>query len=267
MTALSDERTARTLLNQQLVALHRQGRAVALADNAQALQFLMALPARDEHLSRLLQEAPVNLEQLREYLQESLQELCQAEARKLVAVPVPVPPNLELTLGYSGAGTAPFADVSRDARYLAFYYSTADKPYWEDGLGGQTDSWDGYLAWAHHWRVSAGLGPYRDKLGAADAEASHTWLLDRRTRLVYVAERRDTVVRRLLHDQWPPEAWPNISPEEARELFRQRLAQQDAHPVSQAVVMQMFRQQRQEVSDLSAWLEKYWPMPVFGGGA
>ena len=267
MTALADERTARTLLNQHLVTLYRQAKAIALADHDKALQFLMALPARDECLSRLLQETPVDFGTLHAYLQESLQELCQAEARKLIAVLVPVPPNLELTLGYSGTGSAPFADVTRDARYLAFHYSTADKPYWEDGLGGQTDSWDGYLAWIRHWRVSAGLGPYRDKLGAADAEASHTWLLDRRTRLVYVAKRREHAVRRLLHDQWPPEAWPNISPEEALALFRQRLAQQGVYPLPQTVGIQMFRQQRQEVSDLSAWLEKYWPMPVFGGGA
>ena len=263
MTPLQDERTARTLLNVQLVALYHQSKASALADDSKALRFLMALPAHDEPLSRLLQETPIAFGQLRDYLQESLQELCQAEARQLSAVPVPVPPNLELTLGYSGEDKASFTDVIRDARYLAFYYSTADKPYWEDGLGGQTERWDGYLAWTDHWRVSAGLGSYRWKLGAADADASHTWLLDRCTRLVYVAERGDPVVRRLLHDQWPSEAWPNISPGEALELCRQRQARQNAPP--QGEVMQLYRQRLQDAADLTAWLERYWPVPVFGG--
>lgn len=32
-------------------------------------------------------------------------------------------------------------------------------------------------------------------------------------------------------------------------------------------LMQRCRQEMQQVADLSAWLERYWPMPVFGGGA
>ena len=263
-TMTPHESTARTLLNMHLVALYRQGKALAFADTTKAHQFLMGLPAHDPRLSRLFQETPIATQRQGAYLQESLQELCQAESRKLVPILAPIPPNLELTLGYSGESKAPFTDVTRDANFLAFYYSTGDKPYWEDGLGGQTDSWDGYLTWIQHWMVSAGLGPYRDTLGAADAEASHTWLLDRRTRLVYVAERGNPAVRQLLRAQWPQDAWPNISPEEALDLMRQRMAQQSQHPLSQEQVMAFYRQHLQDVADLSDWLEKYWPMKVSG---
>lgn len=260
MSAMTlQESTARTLLNMHLVVLYRQGKALALADTTKALQFLTGLPAHDQRLARLLGETPIAIETLSEYLQASLKELCQAESRKLVPMLVPIPPNLELTLGYSGAGKAPFTDVIRDANFLAFYYSTADKPYWEDGLGGQTDWWDGYLTWFRHWMVSAGLGPYRDTFGAADAEATHTWLLDRRTRLVYVAERGVPEVRLLLHDQWPQNAWPNISAEEAMQLIQHRFDQQSRPSLSQEKVMELYRLHVQDVADLADWLEKYWP--------
>lgn len=265
MTGITNhEFSARTLLNMHLVALHRRAEAVALANRTKALQFIMGLPAHDKRISRLLQEAPIEMTQLREYLLESLQELCQAESRKLVPLLVPVPPNLELTLGYSGESKAPFTNTTRDAHFLAFYYSLSDKPYWEDGLGGQTDRWDGYLTWTRNWMVLAGLGPYYGKLGAADAEASHTWLLDRRTRLIYVTERGNPAARELLRAQWPPETWPNISAEEAANLLRQRLDQHIHQPLSQQQIMALYHQQNQDVAELADWLERYWSTPVLG---
>src|SRR5260370_20427809 len=181
-TMTPHESTARTWLNMRLVALTRQALALAFADTTKAHQFLMGLPAHDPRLSRLFQETPIATERQGAYLQESLRELCQAGNRKLVPILAPIPPNLELTLGYSGESKAPFTDVTRDANFLTFYYSTGDKPYWEDGLGGQTDSWDGYLTWIGHWMESAGRGPYRDTLEAAGPEASHTRLPYPRTR-------------------------------------------------------------------------------------
>jgi hypothetical protein len=258
------ERSCRTLLNMHLVALHRQGKALAFADTVKSLQYLKDLSQRDPRLSLLLGQSPIPLQSLCEYLQDSLAQLCQAESRSLVPVLVPVPPNLELTLGYSGLSKAPFSDVVRDATFLSIYYTTADKPFWQDGLGGQTDSWDGYLTWIHHWMVSAGLGSYRDTLGAADAEATHSLLLDRRTRLMYVSARKNPALRQLLHDQWPHEAWPNISQEEALHLMQQRMASRMTSLPSQEQIMAFYRQHLQDVDALNSWLEKYWPVKVAG---
>src|SRR2546425_5597650 len=107
-TMTPHESTARTVLNMHLVVLYRQGKALAFADATKAHRFLKDLPAHDPRLSRLFQETPIALERQGAYLQESLQELCQAESRKLVPILGPIPPNLELTLGYSGTMLAPF---------------------------------------------------------------------------------------------------------------------------------------------------------------
>jgi hypothetical protein len=261
-TTISHERTARTLLNMHLVALHRQGQSKTLAEPTKALQFLMDLPAHDPRLSRLLQEAPLEMPQLREYLLESLEELGQAERRQLVPLLVPVPPNLETSLGYTGQLHAPFTDIVRDARYLGFYWSSS-KVYWEDGLGGQTDSWSGYLTWHDHWVVFGALGHYRNKLGSDDGEfATHEWLLDRKTRLIYITPL--AVARRVLRGQWPQEAFPDISAEEAVALMKQ-VHTQMRMPTNEEI-MQCYQQEMQQVADLSSWLETYWPMPVFGRG-
>jgi hypothetical protein len=262
MTTLSDERTARTLLNGELIELHRQGKAIALADKTNAARFIMNLSARDWRISRLLQESSIGLGPLREYLQESLAELCQAESRQLVPMLAPVPPNLEITMGYTGQLQAMFTNTVRDARYLGFYWSSSHV-YWEDGLGGQTDSWSGYLTWHDHWMVFGSLGPYQDKLGSDDGEiATHEWLLDRTTRLIYITPSRQA--RAILRAQWPKEAFPELSAEEAVALWeeRRKLERIPTHDE----IWHRYQQEMQQVADLSTWLEKYWPMPVFGGG-
>lgn len=258
MTALSEARTARTLLNGELIELHRQGKAIALADRTNAARFTMNLPARDWRISRLLQESSIGFGPLREYLQESLAELCQAEGRALIPMLVPVPPALETTLGYTGQLRSLFTETVRDARYLGFFWSSGHV-YWEDGLGGQTDSWSGYLAWHDHWTVFGALGPYRDKLGSDDGEpATHEWLLDRKTRLIFITRRE--AAQKILRGQWPREAFPNLSAEEAVAFVKQRRAS-ERMPTNEEI-MHRYRQEMQQVADLSSWLERYWPMPI-----
>lgn len=255
------ESTARTLLNMHLVALHRQGKALALADTTKALQFIMGLPTYDTRLSRLLQETHIAIEPLREYLQESLSELCQAESRKLVPMLVPIPPNLEASMGYTGQLRAMFTDTARDARYLGFYWS-AGHVYWEDGLGGQTDSWSGYLTWHDHWTVLSSLGHFQDTLGSDDGEiATHEWLLDRKTRLVFIAPQ--TAAHAVLRSQWPKEAFPDLSVEEAAALLKNR-RKPERMPANEEI-WQRYQQEMQLVNDLGIWLEKYWSMPIMGG--
>src|SRR5260370_38711800 len=133
LTTTQHESTARTLLNMQLVALYRQGKAIALTDPT---EFLTSLLAHDKRLERLLQETRITIEPLRDYLQESLKELCLAESRKLVPMLAPVPPNLELVMVYTGQRQALFTDTIRDGRHLGFFWS-ASHVYCEDGLGCQ----------------------------------------------------------------------------------------------------------------------------------
>ena len=76
--SLQDEYTARTLLNMHLVALYRQSKTQALADTTKALQFVAELLAHDQRFSRLLQESHIAIEELAQYLGESLEELDQA---------------------------------------------------------------------------------------------------------------------------------------------------------------------------------------------
>jgi hypothetical protein len=248
------ERTARTLLNMELCALHLAGKSHAIAEETQAMGWLLHLSQEERRIARILRATTITRHKLYEYLRESLAEISQAKHRHLVPLVVPVPPNLEETLGYSGQDTAPLTDIVRDARFLAFYYTTADKPYWFDGLGGQTDRWDGYLAWINHWIVMAGLGPYRACLGAADSEATHMLVLDRKIRLLYLSVRDDKTVLRLLHDQWPPQAWPRKGPEEAESrLLRHFKAR------ANSLFIPWFGPRREDVACLLQWLEKHWP--------
>lgn len=254
------ESTARTLLNMQLVALYSQSKTQALSDTTKALQFVADLLAHDQRFSRLLQESSIAVEELAQYLEESLEELDQAKKREFVPMLVPVPPNLEQTLGYTGQLLAMFTSTLRNARYLGFYWSTGHV-YWEDGLGGQTDSWSGYLTWYYHWIVSGSLGSYRDKLGSDDGDlATHEWLLDRKTRLVFIAPIAS--VRPLLHNQWPKEAFPNLNFEEATAHFYK--ARQHIQMPTSEEIMQLYTQEMEAVAELQRWLEQYWPMPVFG---
>jgi hypothetical protein len=198
---------------------------------------------------------------LREYLRESLAELCHAESRELVPMQVPVPPNLEASTGYTGRLRAPFTDTARDARYLGFYWS-AGHVYWEDGLGGQTDSWSGYLTWHDHWAVFSSLGPFQGTLGSDDGEiATHEWLRDRKTRLVFITQQK--AARAVLRSQWPKEAFPNLSFEEAAALLKNR-REPEPMPTNEEI-RQRYQHETQLVNDLAIWLEKYWPMPIIRG--
>lgn len=262
LTMTPHESTARTLLNMHLVALYQKGKALALADTTKALQFLADLPAHDQRLSRHLQESHIAIERLSGYLEESLQELSRASSRGFVPMLVPVPPNLELTMDYSGESTAPFSDVTRNGRYLGFYWS-ASHVYWEDGLGGQTGSWSGYLAWYDHWMIFSTLGSYRGRLGSDDGEiATHEWVLDRSTRLIFIASRK--AVQPILARQWPKEAFPDLSYEEA--VARWNESRQPVVMPTNEQIWQLYQQEMQEVASLQAWLEQYWPMPVLGRG-
>src|SRR5262249_35693573 len=146
-----------------------------LADTTKALQFLAGLREHDQRLGKHLQESDIAIEQLASYLQESLEALSLAESHELVPLLAPVPPNLELTMGYTGQQEATFTPTVRNAHYLGFYWSTGHV-FWEDGLGGQTDNWSGYLTWYRHWVVFSSLGSYRNKLGSDDGEiATHEW--------------------------------------------------------------------------------------------
>ncbi len=73
---------------------------------------------------------------------------------------------------------------------------------------------------------------------------------------VKMTKRNDDQGQHLLREQGSLEARrPGLSPQQAINSFRARLAPRGSHPLSHNA------QHRQEVTQLAAWLEHSWPLP------
>ena len=106
----------------------------------------------------------------------------------LVPLPVPVPPMLELALGYPG-----------QARLVAFFWSPmGDEALYHDGLHSGVGDWTAYLAFVEHPTVEPHLRAY--DLGSSEDEAQHWLVLDREARTLSVLPAENAVL--LLAQQW-----------------------------------------------------------------
>src|SRR5947208_12955448 len=97
------------------------------------------------------------------------------EATNLLALDLGVPPMLEAALGYDGP-----------ARWVGFWWeSCGDEARWRDGRVAADADWYAYRTFVEHPPIQAALAAY--ELGSSETPPSHTLLLDRDTRRLFVA--------------------------------------------------------------------------------
>jgi hypothetical protein len=107
---------------------------------------------------------------------------------------------LEQAIGYTS-----------EARFVSFYWIPGgDEVYYDDGQRAGTGNWQGYVAYVDHPAIHPLLAAY--DLGSSDAEGTHSLILDRTERTLYVAQRREA--QRFLAQQWPKTEPVHMTPKE-----------------------------------------------------
>jgi hypothetical protein len=166
----------------------------------------------------------------------------------MLAMNIPVPPQLEQAVGYPG--DAP--------QWWAVYWEPCgDEAMYDDGRCSGTGCWTGYLAWVRHPAVALelarALGP-DGHLGSGDAEATHWLVIDRQARSAFLAPVREA--RRVLHEQWPAEEPVALGEADWHALlarldeeFRSR-----PMPTNEEIEARMVEQRRLE-EEMVSWLD------------
>ena len=112
------------------------------------------------------------------------------EATDLLALDLGVPPMLEAALGYDGP-----------ARWAAFWWEPCgDEARWSDGRVTAGADWYAWRTFVEHPPIQASLAAY--ELGSSETPATHTLLLDRDERRLFVAP--IAVAAAFLAAQWTP---------------------------------------------------------------
>lgn len=113
---------------------------------------------------------------------------------------LPVPPQLEAAVGYSG-----------DARWFTLAWSPCgDTVIYDDGRGYGTGHGWGYLGFARSPAVAPHLRGL--DLGSSEQDGTQRLVIDRVERRAYYAAAEDA--RRAVRDQWPAEPAVELTPEQ-----------------------------------------------------
>jgi hypothetical protein len=156
---------------------------------------------------------------------------------------------LEHAVGYTGA-----------ARFVSFYWIPGgDEAYYDDGQRAGTGNWQGYLAYVDHPAIHPLLAAY--DLGSSDAEGTHSLILDRTERRLYVAQRRDA--QHFLAQQWPKTEPVHMTPKEWKEwteiltsTMKQMVQQASIDPED---IQRRIEEQYALVEALQEWLDRHVP--------
>jgi hypothetical protein len=168
----------------------------------------------------------------------------------LTSLAAPVPPMLEQAIGYTG-----------EARLVSFYWIPGgDETYYDDGQRAGTGNWQGYLAYVQHPAIHPLLAPY--DLGSSDREGTHSLILDRTERTLYVAPRRDA--QRFLAQQWPKTEPVHMTPKEWKEWTEilttaMKHAQRQQGQIDPEDIQRRIEEQYALVEALQEWLDRHLP--------
>ncbi len=162
----------------------------------------------------------------------------------MMKLDVPVPPILEEAIGYTG-----------DAQWVAFYWTPAgDEAMYDDGRISGDGYWDAYLTFTRHSRVAPHLAGYN--LGSSDFEADDYLLLNRATRMLYVAPRDEA--RTVLRTQWPTTAGcavPVLTAEEWEQM-REQIWAALRRPPDMAEIQARMQVHQAQLDALQQWLDQ-----------
>jgi hypothetical protein len=166
-----------------------------------------------------------------------------------VRVAVPVPPMLEEAIGYTGP-----------ARFVAFSWTPyGDEAEYTDGRYAGTGHWDGFLAYIQHPTIAPKLRPF--DFGSSEAEATHTLLLDRDQRILYIAPAEKT--DGLLRTQWPEPTPVRMTKAALEKATREARAKSHhaAQTITPDAIMERLRQHHAVLREMQTWLDQH-PSPV-----
>jgi hypothetical protein len=199
--------------------------------------------------------------------------------RLLTLLTVPIPPNLEEALGYTG-----------EARYIAFYWEPCgDELMYDDGEFAGDGDWQAWLEYTNHpsvapylmekcWRcggvgttnqlenepceICDGSGYLPLSFGYSDEEATHWFILDRQARKGYAAP--VAIAQGFLRRQGPIMA--QLTPEQMQtiaEAFQEAVKTLNLtwKPPSDEEIKASLERSRQLCAEMKAWLDEYKPSP------
>lgn len=161
--------------------------------------------------------------------------------KQIIVLPVPVPPMLEETCGYTG-----------NARYVALYWGSGDEVYLDDGQLHTTGDRDAYRTFVQHWSAAPVL--QRFDLRSSKEEVMHWLILDRALRRLSIATA--LVAQNLLQTQWKSAIWEQleiISFEDMELLIQVLIAQMKA--IDNEQIRALVREQQQRVAKMQMWLD------------
>lgn len=166
---------------------------------------------------------------------------------KLHRLPIPVPPQIEESLGYTG-----------ECRWLATWWEPAgDEARIADKWTQQDGEWAGFLAYTQHRTVAPILRSYN--LGSSDSRAEHVLIFDLQERTAYIAPYNTGLLFLETQDEPKPEhiaALERIYAEGGFEAIQDALCSLP-NPVPEITdIMQAIEKTNQVIANMTTWLDE-----------
>ncbi len=162
----------------------------------------------------------------------------------MTPLPIPVPPQLEAVVGYTG-----------DARWISLNWTClGDTVLYSDGRSSGTGHGWGYLGYVRHPAVAPLLRGL--ELGSSEQDAAELLLFDRDDRRAFVADA--TEARAFLREQWPAEEPVELTTEQWQQIVEEVRQRMLSRPLpSMGDLMQQMRDHSALVAEMLRSLDEH----------
>ena len=157
---------------------------------------------------------------------------------------IPVPPQLEAVVGYTG-----------DARWISLCWTClGDTVMYSDGTSSGTGHGWGYLGYVRHHAVAPVLRGL--DLGSSEQDGTQRLLIDRDERRAYLADAVEA--RAFLRQLWPPEEPVELTTEQWQEVVEEIRQRMLSRPLpSMSDLMQQMRDHSALVAEMLRSLDEH----------